>query len=335
MHAEKPRRADGGRGARPRRAGRAPRVRLSCAPATLLGEAQQTAWKLVRDGALGARASMLRRGELGSDRALASRPRVAVRGGAALDVAVYPITILTAMFGPVRRVTGTRRRSQPVRTRIDGRRVHARDARLPGVELEHEDGVVTRLTATFWVGRASSAASSSTATEGRSGSPTGRFDSRLELLSRDGEDYEPGAAAARAVRRHRLGRRAARSRRGDREGRPHRMGAGHAAHVVEALDAADVSRRRGRAMGVESTFEPPPPLEWGAMTDWFTVNLRDASWRYAPGQRRRLRPRSRPGPTSSSSASTPVRLAARASRWRCTTGRPTRRTSWSSPARRS
>ena len=28
-------------------------VRLSCAPATLLGEAQQTAWKLVREGALG------------------------------------------------------------------------------------------------------------------------------------------------------------------------------------------------------------------------------------------------------------------------------------------
>ena len=28
-------------------------VRLCCAPATLLGEAQQTAWKLVREGALG------------------------------------------------------------------------------------------------------------------------------------------------------------------------------------------------------------------------------------------------------------------------------------------
>ena len=28
-------------------------VRLSCSPATLLGEAQQTAWKLVRDGSVG------------------------------------------------------------------------------------------------------------------------------------------------------------------------------------------------------------------------------------------------------------------------------------------
>ena len=49
---------------------------------TLLGEAQQTLWKHVREGAIGTSASRLRRGELGPDRALASGSAQPLRGGA-------------------------------------------------------------------------------------------------------------------------------------------------------------------------------------------------------------------------------------------------------------
>ena len=65
---------------------------------------------------------------------------------------------------------------------------------------------------------------------------------------------------------------------------------------------------------------------------WFVLNARDARWRPAPGPGRVLRS-SRARSTSRRSGSTSSRWR-RATRWRCTTGRPTRRTSSCSPARR-
>ena len=101
-------------------------VRLSCAPATLLGEAQQTAWKLVRDGRSAPFASsMPRRTGAGSSRWHPS-PESLYEVGPLVDVGIYPLTILTAMFGPVRRVSAYATTLQPERTRTDGRRSRSR-----------------------------------------------------------------------------------------------------------------------------------------------------------------------------------------------------------------
>jgi sugar phosphate isomerase/epimerase len=58
-------------------------LRLGCAPYTLMGEGQQTAWKYSR-GHLGNGSGRLRRGELGKDRILASRAGALLPGGRAV-----------------------------------------------------------------------------------------------------------------------------------------------------------------------------------------------------------------------------------------------------------
>src|SRR5262249_13858009 len=97
-------------------------VRLSCAPATLLGEAQQTAWKLVRDGALGRVRAAYAEANWGRIERWHPAPASLYEVGPLVDVAVYPLTILTAMFGPARRVTAYATTVQPERVRLDGTR---------------------------------------------------------------------------------------------------------------------------------------------------------------------------------------------------------------------
>jgi predicted dehydrogenase len=46
------------------------------------------------------------------------------------------------------------------------------------------------------------------------------------------------------------------------EGRPHRAGAEHAAHVVEILNAVEQAADAGGPVEVRSTFERPEPMEW-------------------------------------------------------------------------
>src|SRR5207253_2271057 len=79
-------------------------VRLSCAPATLLGESQQTAWKVVRDRTLGPVRAVYAEANWGRIERWHPSPESLYEVGPLVDVGVYPLTILTAMFGPVRRV---------------------------------------------------------------------------------------------------------------------------------------------------------------------------------------------------------------------------------------
>ena len=65
---------------------------------------------------------------------------------------------------------------------------------------------------------------------------------------------------------------------------------------------------------------------------WFVLNAKDSRWYHADGRRRSATSRATPSSRSSESTSP---SSGRASRWRCTTGRPTRRTSSCSRARRS
>jgi predicted dehydrogenase len=126
-------------------------VRLSSAPTTLLGEAQQTLWKLVRDGAIGRVRAVYAEANWGRIEDWHPDPRSLYAVGPHVDVGVYPLTILTAMFGPVRRVQSFATTLDAERTLLDGTSfAPAAPDFVVGV-LEHEDGVLTRLTATFYV----------------------------------------------------------------------------------------------------------------------------------------------------------------------------------------
>lgn len=237
-------------------------VRLSSSPATLLGEAQQTAWKLVRDGAVGRVRVAYAEANWGRLERWHPDPTGLYAVGPLVDVGVYPLTILTAMFGPVRRAQGYATTVEPDRVRKDGSRLELGAHDFVVANLELEDGVVARITASFYVGPSKQRGLELHGDDGSLYLPTwGEFDSRIELQERGGEyatveplrQPYPGIDWSRALVE--LAEAIA-------EDRPHRASGEQAAHVVEVLEAVQTSSEQGRAVEVGSSFVRPEPLPW-------------------------------------------------------------------------
>jgi predicted dehydrogenase len=237
-------------------------LRLSCAPATLLGEAQQTAWKLVRDGELGDVRVVYAEANWGRIESWHPEPEGLYEAGPLRDVGIYPLTIATAIFGPVRSVTGYAATLQSERVRKDGRPFVLETPDFWTAALEHEGGVRTRLTASFWVAPSKQRGLEFHGDRGSLWMPTWSDYDSLLSRTRDGEHYEEVPLLRPPQQELRWSRALLDVADAISEGRPHRMSAEHAAHVVEVLDAVDESRRRGGPMPVRSSFEPPAPLEW-------------------------------------------------------------------------
>jgi len=237
-------------------------VRLSCAPATLLGESQQTAWKVVRDGTLGPVRAVYAEANWGRIERWHPSPESLYEVGPLVDVGVYPLTILTAMFGPVRRVVAYARTLQPTRTRNDGTTFTLPTPDLYVAALDLAGGIAVRLTASYWVGPDRQRGIEFHGDDASLWMPTwAESDSRL-LLTTNGEDETPvqplrdphrgidWAAAlldlADAVA----------------ENRPHRMSAEHAAHVLDVFEAIEASAAGAVAVAVATDFPRPEPLDW-------------------------------------------------------------------------
>ena len=93
----------------------------------------------------------LRRGELGEDRVLASHPEALYAVGPLVDVGVYPLTIVTGIFGPARRVVAYSTTVEPERVTLAGAPFRPGAADFVVAVLELSEGVVVRVTASFYV----------------------------------------------------------------------------------------------------------------------------------------------------------------------------------------
>ena len=240
--------------------------RLSCSPATLLGEAQQTAWKLVRDGALGRVRVVYAEANWGRIESWHPTPQALYAVGPLVDVGVYPLTIFTAMFGPVRRVVAYGAMLEPDRTTLSGEpfRVTAPDFVVSLVELE--GGVVARLTTTFWVEHGRQRGMEFHGADGRSLHLASfqEFDARLDMSNDAGATYAPVPLVREPFRGTDWTRPIVDLAEAIAAGRPHRAGAEQAAHVVEVVEAIVRSQAEGGAVEVRSDFEPPPPMDWAS-----------------------------------------------------------------------
>jgi predicted dehydrogenase len=232
-------------------------LRLSCSPITFMGEAQQTMWQIVESGAIGHVRVAYAEVNWNRIESWHPRPQPFYRIGPFADVGVYPLTILTAMFGPARRVTAFGTVVFPDRRTMTDEPFtpEAPDFGVAVVELEN--GTVVRLTANFYVAR--STKQGGIELHGDTGSvyisDWQEFDATVEL-ARFGEPYEnvpvedafPGIDWGRAL--------------GDLSdaivtGRQHRATGAHAAHIVEILDATATSVAEGRAVEITSSFTQP------------------------------------------------------------------------------
>lgn len=265
-------------------------LRIAAAPCNLLGEASQTLWAAIRAGRIGRPVLVYAELDDGmvhraSHQAWVSRSgrvwpaRGEFETGCTYEHAGYVVTMLAAMFGPVRRVTAFSALLIPDK-RLDPPLTHVAPDFSVGL-LEFDGGVVARLT----------------------NSIVAPYDHRLRIVGEEGtlDLVEPWDYASRVTLRKpalsRLARlierkapalggerlkpvRATPFRGGNgvptmdfmrgvaeladaiRENRPHRLDADFAVHIAEVTEMLQHPERFGRPAAVRSTFAPIAPMGW-------------------------------------------------------------------------
>jgi len=236
---------------------------LSCSPATLLGEAQQTAWKLIREGAIGTVRAVYAEANWGRIEKWHPSPVSLYSVGALVDVGVYPLTLVTAILGPARRVVAYGTLLQPDRVTRDGVPFALEIPDFVVATLELAGGAVVRLTASFWVEQYGKQRGIEFHGDGGSLHLASwqNFDSPLELAV-DGGGYAPAPLVREPYQGIEWGRAVLELADAVAERRPPRASGEQAAHVVEILSAIDESLQGGGTVEIGSDFPQPTPMEW-------------------------------------------------------------------------
>lgn len=237
-------------------------VRLACSPFTYMGEAQQTVWKLIRDGRLGTIRLVYAEVNHGRIERWHPNPAPFYQVGPWFDVGVYPLTLLTTFFGPARRVQAYGKVLCPDRLTKDGQPFHVETPDCVLAVIELEDGPITRLSANFYVRDTRQRGLEFHGDEGsahlgcfqgfNAGVAFGKYGEGLTDVPLIKEAH-PGIEWGRGIRDLATA---------IREGRPHRATGAQAAHVVEILNGAMESIREGRPISIASDFPRPTPMEW-------------------------------------------------------------------------
>ncbi len=242
-------------------------LRLGCSPFTYMGEAQQTAWKIIRAGNLGQIRVAFAEVNWGRIEAWHPAPGPFYQVGALFDVAVYPLTMLTAFFGPVRQVWAYGTVVHPDRVTREGVSFHIDTPDFVVTVLELENGLVVRLTSDFYVSRHSSK-QDGIEFHGDLGTlylqSWHDFNVAVEMAE-FGQPLQPVALikpAYEGPRKVEWGRAVRDMAQALVENRPHRATGEQAAHVVEILNAITQSIETSQPVAVHSSFIPPAPMEW-------------------------------------------------------------------------
>jgi len=279
-------------------------LRLSCAPATFMGEAQQTLMKAVREGRAGTVRVVYAEANWGTIEVWHPAPQSFYDVGALFDVGVYPLSIATALFGPVRRVAAHGRVVKPHRVAVSGARFTVVTPDFVTAVLDLDGGEVLRLTATFYVGHSSRQFGMEF--HGDDGSLAidswQEFDAPVTWTPRAGRP-EPVPYVREPYQGIEWGRSVLDLATAIREDRPHRASARQAAHIVEILAATRRAYETGEQVELRTDFEPPAPMEWARSPDGPAPDRRTAGDRpltdEAPEQARdEARDEAREGPRS-------------------------------------
>ncbi|MEM6431460.1 MAG: Gfo/Idh/MocA family oxidoreductase [Deinococcota bacterium] len=237
-------------------------LRLGVSPFTFLGEAQQTAWQQLRAGVLGTVRVVYAEVNWARIETWHPNPAPFYDVGPLWDVGVYPLTLLTVLFGPVRKVT-----SYGTTLHADRKTLEDEAFTLSGPDflvcmLEHASGVLTRLTANFYVSHSSKQESGlELHGDAQSLFLSSWFHPNASVeLAPFNEPYEKLPLHAPAPDDIRWGT-------GIRDmidsllhNTPQHTSGEQAAHIVEVLEAAYTSVETGQAVSVGSSFPVPEPL---------------------------------------------------------------------------
>lgn len=221
-------------------------LRLSSAPTTWLGEAQQTALRMIRSGEIGTPRVAYAEVNWGRIESWHPNPGPFYDVGILYDVAVYPITLLTAWFGPVKKVTGAGKVVYPNRKTKEDVPFEVTVEDWASAVIEFECGLMARVTGSFYVDW--STRQQGLEIHGDDGCvvldrwdvfETGLYKSEgRDLIPQVLDEFPaPGIEFARGLSDLAYAL---------REDRPHKTSGAHAAYVVEIIEAIITSMREGR-----------------------------------------------------------------------------------------
>ncbi len=238
-------------------------VLVGAAPIVHLGELAQTARRWLDEGRLGPVRMAYAEVNWGWIEAWHPQPRPFYEIGPLFDVGIYPMTLLTALLGPVEEVRADARRLKPSRVAKDGSTFEISAPDWVLAMLTFASGVVARLTVNFYV--ADPARQRGIELHGDAGSlwlsnwfqfggtlehaPRGGPWQAVPLL-RDPEVMMPWAAGLDDLAR------------AARDGRAPATGGAHATHVIDVLETVLRSAQEDRSLPVGTRMEQPPPAAW-------------------------------------------------------------------------
>lgn len=215
-------------------------LRLSSAPTTWLGEAQLSAWRRIQAGEIGIPRVVYAEVNWGRIESWHPNPAPFYAVGPVFDVAVYPLTLLTAWFGPVTEVISDGGVLYRNRQTKDGTPFEVVSPDWTATVLRFKNGPVVRLTASFYVGPGTTQAG----LEVHGDAGTIRldrwdvFNSSLYLHNAATENQTwklvPDTPPAEGIE---FARGLSDLAQAMRSGRPHLTTGAHAAHIVEVMEA--------------------------------------------------------------------------------------------------
>lgn len=239
-------------------------LRLGCAPANFLGEAQQTALEILRSGTLGTVRAVYAEANWGRIESWHPNPEPFYAVGPVCDVSVYALTLLAAAFGPAHRVSAFGRVLLPHRIRQDGRAFSVSTPDFCVALLEWSDNLVARVTSSFYVTDKSKQPAALEIHGDKGSLHLSRwFPSDGEVaVAPTGAEYTPVPLLRPAFAGVDWARGLSEMASALRDNRPHRASAALAAHMVELVEGIHRSMTHQIPVEITSRFTPPAPMDW-------------------------------------------------------------------------
>lgn len=239
-------------------------LRFSSSPITYMGEAQDAAWSVLQSGKLGTVRLAYAEVNHGFIEVWHPNPEPFYDLGVIWDVAVYPLTLMTAFFGPVKCVLGYSKVLKKDHVKMNGEpfSITTPDYYL-GI-LEMESGVTCRLSTNFYAKMSYQGGSLEFhGDEGRlklgdfqnfhAPVEFGEYGMPYQKVVHNGVGAEKHMEFSRGVQD---------MAQSILEDRPLRSSASHAAHVIDTVVAILKSIETGGFIEVESDFEAPVPMKF-------------------------------------------------------------------------
>jgi predicted dehydrogenase len=244
------------------------RVRVGCAPDTVLGAGLQTAGRLIRSGAIGTPQTGLALMQSPGPERWHPSPEFLFQTGAGplFDVGPYYLSALATVFGPASRVVAVGRRAAASRLIGSGPRAGTEFAvGVPthvGTLVEYDGGGAASLLLSFDSPLSRQGFIEITGTEATMAIPDpNRFDGDVRIHRRGGDAWEvvkpAGASAGRGLGVLDM----ARALRGDG---PHQATGEIGLHILDVMVAIERSMASSSFEPVDSGFTTAPPLS----EDW-------------------------------------------------------------------